>query len=205
MWLGPGGQCAWTPAFDLQGSTEWLSGVMALLDSASQDRRESGCAGCRVMSAVCVVRGVAAYTSGGVGDLASDRWLSTARTIRVRCTTPSCGHVDSDKSCRGMGPCFNPGVHPFCSMAPGSGFEVRSYLRLTHDLGYPPADLFGRRTTEYDRVGKMVHFLVDSLRRRSNEVEGRVTRAAIQLFRDHATASARRPAVLGQPATPRRR
>ncbi len=203
MWLGPGGECAWAPAFDLQGSTEWLSGIMALLDSASQHRRESGCAGCCVMSAVCVVRGVAACTSGGVGDLAADRWLSGARIIRVRCTTPSCRYVDSHKSCRG--PCFNPGVHPLCSMAPGSGFEIRSYLRLTPDLGYPPADLFGRRTAGYDRVGKMVHFLVDSLRRRSNEVEGRLTRAAIQLFRDRATASARRPAVLGQPATPRRR
>jgi four helix bundle protein len=61
----------------------------------------------------------------------------------------------------------------FCSIARGSVFEVRYYLRLAHDLGYLASSTYGDLIAGYDRVGKMVHFLMTALERRNRHVQGR--------------------------------
>lgn len=52
----------------------------------------------------------------------------------------------------------------FCRVAKGSVLEVRYYLRLARDLGHISQAVFDRLMIGYDRVGKMLHFLIRSLR-----------------------------------------
>ncbi|TMJ04991.1 MAG: four helix bundle protein [Bacillati bacterium ANGP1] len=55
----------------------------------------------------------------------------------------------------------------FCSIARGSAFEVRYHLRLAGDLGFLSAEAYVQCDDGYDRVGKMVHFLMRSLERQA--------------------------------------
>src|SRR2546428_14062775 len=55
----------------------------------------------------------------------------------------------------------------FCSIARGSAFEVRYHLRLARDLGFLCAEAYVQCDDGYDRVGKMVHFLMRSLERQA--------------------------------------
>ena len=55
----------------------------------------------------------------------------------------------------------------FCLIARGSLAEVRYFLRLSRDMGLINEDTFTSFVQGYDRVGKMLHFLIVSLRKRA--------------------------------------
>lgn len=54
----------------------------------------------------------------------------------------------------------------FLQIARSSLAEVRNFLRAVVDLGYLSETKFADLTQKYDQVGKMLHFLMISLRRR---------------------------------------
>lgn len=55
----------------------------------------------------------------------------------------------------------------FCRVAKGSLEEARYFALLARDLGFLSSEDYGRCTADYDRVGKMLHFLHASLARGS--------------------------------------
>ncbi|MEX0766024.1 MAG: four helix bundle protein [bacterium] len=59
-------------------------------------------------------------------------------------------------------------VH-FCHLARGSLAELRYLLRLARDLGLIDETTFEACTDGYDRVGKMLHYLIIGLRKRSQQ------------------------------------
>src|SRR2546426_4709245 len=56
----------------------------------------------------------------------------------------------------------------FCYIVRGSLAEVRYLLRVSRDLGLIDECTFAELLQEYDRVGKMLHFLIASIRRRTD-------------------------------------
>lgn len=55
----------------------------------------------------------------------------------------------------------------FCRVARGSLAEARYLLRVSADLGLVRQDTFSDYAGKYDQVGKMLHFLLASLRKRN--------------------------------------
>lgn len=56
----------------------------------------------------------------------------------------------------------------FCRVARGSLAEVRYWLRVVMDLGLIGSETFMVHMAKYDQVGKMLHFLMASLRKRNS-------------------------------------
>lgn len=52
----------------------------------------------------------------------------------------------------------------FCYISRGSLAEVRYLMKLSHDLGFLDGKTLDQCHQGYDRVGKMLHFLVGSIR-----------------------------------------
>ncbi|OLD53633.1 MAG: hypothetical protein AUI83_08700 [Armatimonadetes bacterium 13_1_40CM_3_65_7] len=52
----------------------------------------------------------------------------------------------------------------FCVVARGSLAEVRYLLRVSRDLGFLEGRVYERLVKDYDRVGKMLHYLMMSIK-----------------------------------------